>query len=200
MKNYILIAKSTFNDGCDRACALKAIFDLMEATAPAALNCDDILRSALVLSVSSFDLFLHEIFRFEVSHRLTQKKEINSLRIPFNVLISSEHMQIDMIDEAIRKDNSYKSFVAPDKLAECLRIFVEAPWDRIAVSLGEQPSTVKSKLKSVVDLRNRIAHEADVNPTYGGVELWPIYSEDVDSSIIFLRDLGSAVAEVINEA
>lgn len=199
MKSHFLSCHQTFKDGCDRADGLKSIYEYLRKIAPVALNCDDILRSALVLSVSSFDLFIHDLFRLEVAHRLGTKQEINLLRIPFNVLISPEQTQIDMIDECIRKDNSYKSFVAPDKLAECLRIFVDSPWDKIAASLGGSTSTLKAKLKSIVDLRNRIAHEADVNPAYGGVELWPIYSEDVDTSIAFLRQLGASIVEVVNE-
>jgi hypothetical protein len=106
--------------------------------------------------------------------------------VPFNVLISSDRAQIDIIDESIRKENSYKSFVAPDKLAECLRILVDKPWDKIADDLNDTAAISKAKLRSVVDLRNRIVHEADVNPAYGRIELWPIYCEDVENSIAFL--------------
>jgi predicted transcriptional regulator len=123
MKNHILSALKTFKGGCDRAYGLKSIFEYLEKISPAALNCDDILRSSLVLAVSSFDLFVHDIFRLEVAYRLSTKREISSLRVPFNVLISSEQTRIDMIDMCIKKENSYKSFVAPDKLAECLRVF-----------------------------------------------------------------------------
>nr|WP_294553013.1 HEPN domain-containing protein [uncultured Rhodopila sp.] len=198
MKNHILSAHNTFKGGCDRAEGLRAIYEYMRKTAPAALNCDDILRSALVLAVSSFDLFIHDLFRCEITHRLGAKREVISLRVPFNVLISSEQSQIDMIDASIRKENSYKSFVAPDKLADCLRILVENPWEKIAHFLSDTVHNSKENLKMVVDLRNRIAHEADVNPAFGGVELWPIYSEDVESSIVFLRRLGGSIAMVID--
>jgi hypothetical protein len=198
MKNHIFSAYKAFKDGCDRADGLKSIFEYLNKVAPAALDCDDILRSALVLAVSSFDLFIHDLFRLEVTHRLDTKREINSLRVPFNVLVSSDHAQIDIIDESIRKENSYKSFVAPDKLAECLRILVDKPWDKIADTLNDTAAICKAKLKSVVDLRNRIVHEADVNPAYGGIELWPIYSLDVEDSIAFLRQLGSSIAEIVN--
>ena len=118
MKNHISSTYNAFKDGCDRADKLKSIFKYLKKVAPAALNCDDILRSALVLAVSSFDLFIHDLFRLEVTHRLGTKREINSLRVPFNVLVCSDQAQIDIIDESIRKENSYKSFVAPDKLAQ----------------------------------------------------------------------------------
>lgn len=199
MKTHISSAHRAFNDGCDRADKLKFIFEYLKKVAPSAIDCDDILRSALVLAVSSFDLFIHDLFRLEVTHRLSSKQEINSLRVPFNVLISSDRAQIDIIDESIRKENSYKSFVAPDKLAECLRILVDKPWDKIADDLNDTAAISKAKLRSVVDLRNRIVHEADVNPAYGRIELWPIYCEDVENSIAFLRQLGASIAEIVNK-
>jgi hypothetical protein len=200
MKNHIAVAFKTFTDGCDRADGLKAIYDYLAKRAPAALNCDDILRSALVLAVSSFDLLLHDILRLEVIYRLSVKKEVGSLRIPFNILISDERLQLEIIDQCIRKDNSYKSFVAPDKFADCLRTLIENPWGKIAINSDESVAAIKIQLKNVVDLRNRIAHEADVNPAYGGVELWPIYRDDVSTSIVFLRKLGKSVAASINDA
>jgi hypothetical protein len=113
-------------------------------------------------------------------------------------LVCSDQAQIDIIDESIRKENSYKSFVAPDKLAQCLRILVDQPWDKIAGALNDTVAISKAKLKSVVDLRNRIVHEADVNPAYGRIELWPIYCEDVEDSIAFVRRLGASIAEIVN--
>lgn len=43
-------------------------------------------------------------------------------------------------------------------------------------------------------------HEADVNPNYGGVELWPIYSEDVAESVRFLRELGEAISRAVTNS
>ena len=65
MKNHISSTYNAFKDGCDRADKLKSIFKYLKKVAPAALNCDDILRSALVLAVSSFDLFIHDLFRLK---------------------------------------------------------------------------------------------------------------------------------------
>ena len=152
MKSHILSSQKTFKDGCDRADGLKHIFEYLRKTAPPALNCDDILRSALVLAVSSFDLFVHDIYRLEIGHRLIAKRGICSVRIPFNALISNEAMQVSMIDACIRRDNSYKSFVAPDKLADCLRVLVDSPWEKVSQSLGLTTMNSKEKLKNIVDL------------------------------------------------
>lgn len=198
MKSHLSSAHSTFKNGCQRARSLKSIFDYLTTHSPAALNCDDVLRSSLVLAVSSFDLLLHDIFRQEVVSRLGTRKSVSTLRIPFDALIAPDTNRHSLVDEAIREENSYKSFVAPNKLAECLSKLIERPWEKIADSMGTPQAQVKNQLRLIVDLRNRIAHEADVNPRYGGVSLWPIYGNDVDQAIKFLESLGLTICTVID--
>ena len=199
MKDHLSTALGRLYDGCDRAIGLRGIYEYLSGRAPAALNCDDILRSSLILAVSSFDLYLHDIIRTEILFRINSKKKVESLRLPFNLFLLNGISRVSAIEECIRKDNSYKSFVAPDKLADCLRPLVNSPWEKIADALNEPLPSCRNQLKNIVDLRNRIAHEADVNPNYGGIELWPIYSQDVEASIIFLRTLGAAIARVVND-
>jgi hypothetical protein len=135
----------------------------------------------------------------EVIDRLTSSREVATLKIPFNALFLDQPARAVLVEEFIRRDHSFKSFVAPEKLADCLRPLVDGLWEKISVILGMSIDSCKSTLKGVIDLRNRIAHEADVNPAYGGIELWPIYSEDVERSIDFLRSLGAAVAEIVSQ-
>ena len=198
MKAHLASAYNLFTYGCTRAYDLKAIHEYLTKSAPAAMNCDDILRSALVLVVSSFDLYVHDVFRLEVLQRLSLGKDIAAYRVPFNALHLQSSERDAAIEECIRKENAHKSFVAPEKVAECLRSLLDNPWEVVALYFGSEVKSCKAKLKSVVDLRNRIAHEADVNPAYGGVELWPIYGEDVVQSIDFLRKLGLAIAEALS--
>jgi hypothetical protein len=185
-------------DGCRRADVLVAIQRYTVSTSPAALNCDDMLRSAVVLAVSSFDLYVHDVFRSEVVYRLQNLVRVERLKIPFESVISNQEKQVMVIDDYIRKENSYKSFVAPDKLAECLRSFVSTPWSLIAEQMGLSDEECKGKLRRIIDLRNRIAHEADINPNYGGAELWPIYVSDVENSIMYVRNISRAIATVVD--
>lgn len=198
MKPHIEASVSKLTHGCDRADGLWNIFEYIKASAPAALDCSDILRSSLVLTVSAFDLFMHDIYRGEVLDRLRSGRSTPALKVPFDAVIASGTSQIELIDECISRENSYKSFVAPDKVADCLRVLVENPWDKISSELGESARNLKVRLKGVVDLRNRIAHEADVNPAYAGIELWPIYSADVSTSITFIRNLSHGIARVVD--
>lgn len=198
MKPHSRKALDTFNDGCDRALGLSSIYRYLDAAAPPAMNCDDLLRSSVVLLVSSFDLLMHEIYRGEVIHRLVSKRPSSSLRIPFDAGFISGGDQVSLVDRHIRAENSYKSFVAPKRVAECLQPFLDNAWVRIAEEMDETAASSKLQLKSVVDLRNRIAHEGDVKPEYNGIELWSIYLEDVESSICFVRRLGASITSVVD--
>ncbi|MBD8677909.1 HEPN domain-containing protein [Sphingomonas sp. CFBP 13720] len=198
MKAHLIQCHRTFSEGCARAAALRSIYEYLKANAPKALNCDDILRSAVILSVSSFDLLVHDIYRTEVLHRLSLNQPVNFLRVSYNTVVATGYTQSALIEQSIRTENSYKSFVAPDKIAEILRHLVEDCWEKIAAHAGTTAKDCKATLKRVVDLRNRIAHEADVNPALGGIELWPIYSDDVGEAIDFLRNLGSSITDVID--
>ncbi|WP_313437950.1 HEPN domain-containing protein [Novosphingobium sp.] len=200
MKSHVQSALRNFSNGCDRAQGLCSIHRYLKGAAPVAMDCDDILRSSVVLAVSSFDLFIHDLYRTEVVHRFISKKSSAGLKIPFDAGFLAGSLQTSAIDEQIRLENSYKSFVAPDKLSECLRPLIEKPWEKISTILGVPAPDSKARLKSIVGLRNRIAHEGDVNPALGGIDLWPIYSEDVQASVEFLRILGVAVAEVVDNA
>ncbi len=200
MKSHVAGALRTFEKGCDRSDTLRHLHSYIGRSSPSALDCSDILRSAVVLVVGSFDLLVHDLYRLEVIHRLTSRRAVSSLRVPFNTALSSGSDQAALVDEHIRLENSFKSFVAPDRLADCLRPLVGSIWDGVAAIRGRSIADEKSSLKAIVDLRNRIAHEADVNPALGGIELWPIYDADVEASVDFLRAFGTAVGQVVSDS
>ncbi len=200
MKSHVAMALRTFEKGCDRSDTLRHLHSYIVRSSPSALDCSDILRSAVVLVVGSFDLLVHDLYRLEVIHRLTSRRAVSSLKVPFNTALSSGSDQAALVDEHIRLENSFKSFVAPDKLADCLRPLVGSIWDGVTAIRGRSIADEKSSLKAIVDLRNRIAHEADVNPALGGIDLWPIYDADVEASVNFLRAFGTAVGQVVSDS
>jgi hypothetical protein len=57
------------------------------------------------------------------------------------------------------------------------------------------PKDAKTRLKLIVDRRNKIAHEADLDPTSPGFR-WPISSTVVNDAIDFIESLGDAIYKV----
>lgn len=164
-----------------------------------ALDSSDMLRSAVVLCVSAFDFLVHELFRIEVIARYRGGKAVDRLLLPFEVAITQTSSIEAMIESHVKDTNSYKSFVDPGKYSEAMGCFVNAPWDKVAAKLGTDSSTIKNRVRAIYRWRNRIAHEADINPVYAGVELWPIMKKDVVDAIDDFETLGIASIEVLRE-
>ena len=54
--------------------------------------------------------------------------------------------------------------------------------------MGAPVEDVKSRLSLIVERRNKIVHEADLDPSYPGVR-WPVAKADADGVIDFIEDL-----------
>ncbi len=62
--------------------------------------------------------------------------------------------------------------------------------------IGSTPTDIKTRLKLIVDRRNKIAHEADLDPSFPGVR-WPITSSDADSVTDYISELCEAIHAVV---
>ena len=70
------------------------------------------------------------------------------------------------LDDQIRTRNGYRSFQTPDNIADAVRLVSEVQlWNEIASRMSMSSQEVRERLQLIVDRRNRIAHEADVNPS-----------------------------------
>lgn len=56
---------------------------------------------------------------------------------------------------------------------------------------------VKQQLNSIVDRRNKIAHEADINPTFNIGDRWSIDEKLVDDAVNFLERLVESIHRVL---
>lgn len=191
--------EGVYRASLSRARDLCELQEYLTKTYSPALDTTDMLRAAVVLGVSAFDYLVHELFRIEVLVRHRDRRLIERLHIPFNVGVSDSAIRENLIDNYVRETNSYKSFVDPGKFSEAMGCFVQAPWLRISEHLGEQEKPLKKRLRTIYRWRNRIAHEADINPVLAGVELWPIEKFDVLDAINDLERIGLATIAVLRK-
>jgi hypothetical protein len=68
-------------------------------------------------------------------------------------------------------------------------------WEAVGNDLGVPPKDVKTRLKLIVDRRNQIAHEADLDPTSPGAR-WPINAPLVNDTVDFIEKVGVAIYKV----
>jgi hypothetical protein len=174
----------------------------LSAQVTAAVSTDDLLRSALVQGVSAFDHFVHE----EVRARMIRTQQGNHPRARgydrFRVSLASVNVAlsagggVSWLEEEIREQHGYLSFQQPDKVADALRLVTDVSlWQDVAVIMGRPPADVKRELKLIIDRRNKIAHEADTDPTPPRTR-YPISESLVRKSLDFLDEVVDAIVTV----
>ncbi|EPX7404688.1 HEPN domain-containing protein [Cronobacter sakazakii] len=199
-------AMITFQHAMARAKEMISLYDALCALRKTQPENDDALRSAYFQIVSSFDFFAHEIAAIEARYRFENGIRTRNIILPMEIMtIQDKNDRINAAELSIRNTNSFKAFVDPGKLAEMLACYCKEPWKKICEEmnagkeLSEQKTMqeLKGNLKSIWKRRNRIAHEADVDPTLAGVSLWPIYKEDPEFTMAFIKDVANQLPKVI---
>ena len=69
-------------------------------------------------------------------------------------------------------------------------------WNEVGARLQEDPKALKTQLNLIVDRRNKIAHEADVDPSYPG-QRWPITPGDTEDALAFVERVGEAIHDLV---
>lgn len=188
-----------FKYALDRGRTLCSLYDYLAAAAPAALDATDMLRSAIVLGVSALDHLVHQVILQEIEYRVYRSSPIFGVTAPVNLFGLPLNELARGVRGHVRESNSYKSFVAPSKISEGLRSIMNAPWPSIATHFGEGDDAIKVRLGLIVSLRNRIAHEADLDPQFATPQSYPIDRDDVLGSLVFLEKLGTAILAAVED-
>ena len=186
-----------------RVQSLSSIVDALESQTTQALDLSDILRAELVLGVSALDQFVHEAVRLGMleSYRGTRARTQAFLR--FQVSLESALEGIgggsgeQWLDDQIRLRNGYRSFQTPDSIADAVRLVSEVRlWDEVGQRMGVSSQDVRENLSLIADRRNKIAHEADINPS-PYEELWPIDRQTVTGAIDFIESIAECIYMII---
>jgi hypothetical protein len=189
--------RAHFDRALLRAKTTLALYDFVKKESPAALDSSDLLRASVVFAVSAFDYFIHQLIRFEIEDRVLRKRSMNGVSVPIEFTLLDEANLIKSTGLHIKSANGYKSFVSVPKLAEGLKNILDEPWSYISEAFGSEGKDIKARLTLIVDLRNRIAHEGDLDPEMIVPESYQIERDDIFDSIQFIEKLGIAIAEAI---
>lgn len=192
---------ATYRDNIVRVRALGGLNQALASIVTVAIDLSDILRAQHVLAVSALDYFIHEAVRTGMLEIFDGKRApspaYSRFRISVNSLGPGAVVSRSNFENEIRTQHCFLSFQHPDRVADALRLIVDFKlWDTVAAKLSTDAQVVKDTLKLIVDRRNKIAHEADVDPTYPKAR-WPISAADVNGTIGFLDDTVEAIHDVI---
>ncbi|WP_263975519.1 HEPN domain-containing protein [Leptolyngbya sp. 7M] len=102
------------------------------------------------------------------------------------------------LEDEIRERLGYQSFQQPDKIADAIRLISDKKlWDAVATRLGKSAKDVKQQLSAIVDRRNKIAHEADIDPTFGIGSRWYIDEALVSDAVDFIEQVVESIHDTL---
>lgn len=184
---------------------LTGLANTLSAQLTQAFDTSDILRASLVLAVSALDHFVHEVVREGMLEIAASKRASTEAYLRFKVSLRGlanvsatmgAFRDLRWLDDQIRENHGWLSFQDPAKIADAMRIVTDKPlWREVGLRMGLSEIDVKSQLKLIVDRRNKIAHEADMDPTVPGVR-WPIDATVTMGAINFLERIAETILEV----
>lgn len=186
----MLNAIEQFRDNVARVKSLGGIHQAFASMTTAALDTSDILRAQYVLAVSALDHYVHEVTRLGMLETFDGKRPASAAYLRFRISISclatNQTVSRSDVDSEIRIQHGYAVFQRPDRIADGIQLISEVKlWDSVGKRISIAPELIKERLTLIVDRRNKIAHEADLDPTYPKAR-WPISKIDVDNVVDFL--------------
>lgn len=184
---------------------LIAVHNSLKAQASSVLDLSDMLRSALVLAVSALDYYIHEVVRIGMLdiHR-GQRPEPPAFS-GFQISLGSARAGINAgqnidswLEDEIRQRHSYKSFQQPNAIADAVRLICDKKlWEEVSINMGRPAKDIKKQLSGIVDRRNKIAHEADIDPSYPIGDRWPIDELLVNEAVNFLEQVVESIHKIL---
>lgn len=188
-----------FRDNLARVNDLRALHDALNKQTAPVIDLSDLLRACFVMAVSALDHYIHEITRIgmmEIFDGLrVETQAYSKFRLSMQTLVGATTLAgaRSNVEADIRTQHSYLAFQRPDKIADAVRLISELKlWDEIGALLSIPSKDLKDQLNLIIDRRNKIAHEADLDPTYPGIR-WPIASTDVAGVVSFVSDIVEAI-------
>lgn len=197
----MLRAITSYRDNITRVRNLGGINQALKSLVTTALDLSDILRAQHVLAVSALDHFVHEVALIGMLETFDGTRPssaaYNRFRISLDAIGTNATVSRANFESEIRSQHSFLSFQHPDRVADALRLITDKRmWEEVGAEVGSDPALLKQQLRLIVDRRNKIAHEADVDPTYPQTR-WPISESDVSGTINFLNQTVEAIYKIV---
>ena len=195
-----------FRRNIQRVRDLGSIYQALNSQTTIALDLSDLLRSELMMAVSALDHYVHELVRIGMLDVYLGNRTPTDAYLRFQIPLGSalqatatqDATNPEWLEDRIRIQHGYRSFQTPDNIAEAIRLVSDVQlWNEVAATMATTSQDVREQLRLIVDRRNQIAHEADVDPSYGG-RLWPIDPSLADGTVTFIERIAEAIYAVVS--
>jgi hypothetical protein len=158
---------------------------------------DEILRAAIVLSVSALDNFFHDYYRTEIVEAYLGQGTFNVKFEKIRISIQGLQDMDNTFSEAekrnyltlelrkMQKTDTYQSQRSIENLFS--NVGVTNIWSKLEVLIGINANTIKQELGIIIDRRNKISHESDWD--FINSQKIPIDIGQVEDVIVFIKKL-----------
>jgi hypothetical protein len=204
-----------FNKNIESIRKLSEIYNLIVSNnVVKKIDAEEILRAEIVLVVSAFDTFMHDLVREKIVNSFFEDsyEEIDFTKVDvtgeclkkiFEAKTSNEKKII--LTEEIRRLHSLNSYQSPKSVEYAIGILnIKKIWSKLAEKFQSIPKysvyngeNIKRELSLIIDRRNKIAHESDYNPI--NYEKYAIERSDVDTVLDFTITLVNSINEICIE-
>ena len=133
----------------------------------------DILRAKWVYTISALDKMIHEVVRIGMVQSFLDLRlkttRFNAFTISLNTFNNIKSNTIPppefWFEQEVVQKHKILSFQDPDKINDALGLIwnEEHKWQKISDSMGYNERDLKIRLKNIVNRRNQIVHEADID-------------------------------------
>lgn len=209
-----MTAIAYFRDVWERCDHLSAVHAFVASNSTGAIKPDEILRAEWVARVSALDLYVHELVTVKMldiflgtrpTTNAFSKFKLTSETMQRIKRAKSESEQTSAFELEVRQQFSILTFQDPEKIADAIRLISDVElWNEIAIKLGATSANRsdvakqhKKTLSLIVNRRNKIAHEGDLQPLVPRV-VWPIDKKDVKDTSDFIWGVVHAIDAIIN--
>jgi hypothetical protein len=139
-----------------------------------AVDLTEIIRAQFVLLVSAFDYYIHDLVRDGMLKVFDEVKKPNENYNKFSISLKTLNLLLSTNDNSLRRqilDNEIRnvtskcSYQAPSNVERALALIDIKPiWGFVGKELKMTKDDIIKELGLIVNRRNKIAHEADIDP------------------------------------
>ena len=199
----MISAIQQLRENIERVRAIGGLYEALNQLTTPVLDTTDLLRAQIVMAVSALDHYIHEVTRLGMLEVYDGTRPPTNAFQRFQVTIGAAITGFTSLSGStwfemeIREKHGYLAFQHPNNIAAAVRLFSPCElWPSVALQLGLTVEEVKNRILLIVERRNKIAHEADLDPSYPGSR-WPISPSDVTNAVDFIQEVCEAIHSVV---
>lgn len=201
----MLSAFTEFKSSISRVRELNTLHHHLKNNLQLPNDLSDLLRSEIVYCVSALDKLIHELVRVGMVDIYCNRRPPTgkfdtfaiSLQTERNISNTSIQPAEYWIEQEIVNRHKHLSFQDPKNIADALSLIWNEnhKWQKIATRVGQDQRALKTQLKNIVNRRNQIVHESDID-IFSGTKNG-ITEGDTRLIVDFIESLGKAIYEEV---